>query len=198
MDYGTIPGPRNAVVRSSRTVVSKTTRSASADVHTDPKTDMSLRSLLNGPLFLPFISYGSLNFINMCYTTLLPIVYSTSVSLGGLGLTPMTIGAIMGFSGFINAVVQLRCLGGLLRQYGARNMFITSFSSLVLCLSIYPFLSMLARRSGKTDWLVGIGIGFQLGLQISADMAEGVYGDWCLSSPHSPAFYLSCLFTLTE
>jgi len=125
----------------------------------------------------------------MCYTSLLPIVYSTSVPLGGLGLTPMTIGAIMGFSGFVNAVVQLRCLGGLLRQYGARKMFITSFVSLVLCLLIYPLLSTLARRSGRSDWLVGIGIGVQLGFQISADMAEGVYMTSLI--PHvSPRFFL--------
>ena len=59
----------------------------------------------------------------MSYLVLMPLIYSTPIELGGLGLSPFSIGLIMGTWGFLDALVQINFLGKLVRRYGATRVY---------------------------------------------------------------------------
>jgi MFS family permease len=118
-------------------------------------------------------SYGFLAFIDMCIQVLLPLVYSTSIPLGGLGFDAYRIGTIMGTWGFINAIVQGLFLGPTVRRFGARRTFIASQMSFVVILGLYPVIAFSARRAGRVDATVWAVLLIQLILQFSRGLAYG-------------------------
>ena len=90
----------------------------------------------------------------MGHFALLPLFYSTSIPLGGLGLDPFRIGITFGTFGCINAVIQAKLLGPLIRKYGARKMYIVSCPSLFACFTLYPVIRFLTQLSGRVDGFV--------------------------------------------
>jgi hypothetical protein len=58
-----------------------------------------LRSLMTRRFVIPLINSGCLAFVDQCSSVLLPLYWSTSTPLGGLGFSPFKIGAIMGTYG---------------------------------------------------------------------------------------------------
>ncbi|RDB26338.1 Protein ZINC INDUCED FACILITATOR-LIKE 1 [Hypsizygus marmoreus] len=109
------------------------------------------RALLVPKVLIPLMVYAFLTFVDMSTQVLLPLIYSTSISMGGLGFDPYRIGLIMGTWGVINAVVQLCFLGKLIRKFGPRKIQIIAQSSYVVVLSTYPLLNFFARRAGTVD-----------------------------------------------
>ncbi|PPQ68704.1 hypothetical protein CVT25_012105 [Psilocybe cyanescens] len=80
-----------------------------------------LQIIFTRPILLTLLNHAFLTFLDMCYFTLIPLVYSTPVKYGGLGLDPFRIGVILATFGFCNSILQAKLLGGLIRKYGARN-----------------------------------------------------------------------------
>jgi len=74
--------------------------------------------------------------------------------LGGLGLDPFIIGTTFGTFGCINAVVQAKLLGPMIRKYGARQMYIVSCPCLFFCFALFPVLRFLVQLSGRVDGFV--------------------------------------------
>jgi len=114
---------------------------------------MSLSFLTRGLLFT-YLNFAALSFLDMGYFVLLPLFYSTSIPLGGLGLDPFRIGITFGTFGCINAVIQAKLLGPLIRRYGARKMYIVSCPSLFVCFTLYPVMRFLSQLSGRVDRFV--------------------------------------------
>lgn len=101
--------------------------------------------------------YGFTSFMDMCITALQPLVWSTSIPLGGLGLDPFHIGWIMGIWGILNALFQMTFLGHMIRRFGPKNVVLFAFSCYVMTFMLYPVLSFFARSTGKVDakvWMV--------------------------------------------
>ncbi|KNZ78843.1 Protein ZINC INDUCED FACILITATOR 1 [Termitomyces sp. J132] len=113
-----------------------------------------LLSLLTPPVQLTLLVYGFMTFSDMSLQVLRPLIYSTSISLGGLGFDPYRIGTIMGTWGVINAIFTLTCVPMLLRKFGARKIQIFTHFSYVSTLALYPILSYLVRRASGADALV--------------------------------------------
>ncbi|KAF9534697.1 major facilitator superfamily domain-containing protein [Crepidotus variabilis] len=132
-----------------------------------------LRTLLKGPLSTIFVNYGVLAFLDMCHFALLPLMYSTSPHLGGLGLDPYHIGLTLMTFGVINAFVQSLILGPLIRKYGAKRMFQFSMSFLPICFSMYPIMASLSRQSGGVNAYIIICIGIQVCCQTMGLVAYG-------------------------
>jgi hypothetical protein len=127
------------------------------------------------------INYLFLTFTDMAYSVLMPLIYSTKIELGGLGLDPYHIGMIMGTWGFVNAFVQINLLGKLIRKYGAGRMYQTSYASFCICLLTYPISTYIARRNGGISVGVCISIFVQLLFQFSLYMGYGMYLCPCAS-----------------
>ena len=62
-------------------------------------------ALFNRGLIMIYLNYASLCFLDMGYSALLPLFYSTSIPLGGLGLDPYNIGITLGTFGDRKSVV---------------------------------------------------------------------------------------------
>ncbi|KAJ3986143.1 major facilitator superfamily domain-containing protein [Lentinula detonsa] len=117
---------------------------------------LSAWELLTGDLRIVLLNYSLLSFTDMSYTVLIPLVYSSSISIGGLGLSPYQVGLILGIFAFLNGFWNLFVLTRILKKLGPRKMYIISYSSYLV---IFPFLWILrdvAHLAGGVNALVWI------------------------------------------
>ena len=128
------------------------------------------------------VVYGFIAFTDMCAQVLQPLVWSTSIPLGGLGFDPYRIGLIMGIWGFTNGIVQSTCLGPIIRRIGPRNMLVAAFTSWVTILALYPLLSFFAQNAGGADARVWTILFIQMSLAMST---YGAYGTSFPVSAHN-------------
>ncbi|KAJ7062691.1 major facilitator superfamily multidrug-resistance, DHA1 sub-family [Mycena amicta] len=155
-----------------------------ADAATKAKADARLpvRALLTRPVLIALVNNAFLSFCEMCYASLLPIMYATPIELGGLGLDPHSIGLLMGSVGIVNAVIQATLGGRTIRYFGARTMFTTGFVAIMMSLLFYPVLNLLARRSGAVTGLVWLAIAGQLSCSVFVYFAFSVTSLFILAS----------------
>ncbi|KAF5379711.1 hypothetical protein D9615_005711 [Tricholomella constricta] len=130
-----------------------------------------LKDLFVPRVLMTLLVHSFLAFVDMSSQVLQPLVYSTSVSLGGLGFDPYRIGAIMGTWGVINACVQLTFLGRIIRRFGARNVQKFAQLSYAIVIALYPVLSFFAKRAGEADGFVWAVIIIQLCFAMSNNAA---------------------------
>ena len=131
--------------------------------------------LLNRGLIMIYLNLASLAFCDMGHFVLLPLFYSTSIPLGGLGLDPYKIGITLGSFGFINAIVQAKFLGLFIRKLGARKMYIICFPGLFGCIAMYPILRYFAQHSGRVNNIVIICMMIQLGFGMLIFASYGIH-----------------------
>ncbi|KDR78804.1 hypothetical protein GALMADRAFT_224047 [Galerina marginata CBS 339.88] len=135
--------------------------------------DNTLRAAFTRPVLKVLLNIAFLTFCDMCHYVLVPLMYSTPVEYGGLGLDPFRIGVALGAFGFITSLVQAKVLGGLIRKYGSRTVYRASFPCLLGCFAMYPILKLLAQRGQGVDGVVVACIIVQLGFQTPFSMAYG-------------------------
>ncbi|KJA17811.1 hypothetical protein HYPSUDRAFT_145981 [Hypholoma sublateritium FD-334 SS-4] len=131
------------------------------------------RDVLIRPIMLAVMCNAFLMFIDMCHCSLLPLMWSTSIPLGGLGLDPYHIGATMGTYGIINAVFQINFMGRILRRLGTVRAFRASICSYLVCFAMYPLMSHFARAAGRLSVPVILCMGVQLCCQATTYFAFG-------------------------
>ncbi|KAF5364815.1 hypothetical protein D9758_009278 [Tetrapyrgos nigripes] len=95
-----------------------------------------------------------LTFTDMSYSVLIPLVYSTSIPIGGLGFPPHIIGLIMGIASFLNSFVQMFGLTKLLKKIGARRMYQIAYGSLILDFAGLWLLRVMVSREEKVTPVV--------------------------------------------
>ncbi|KAF5359756.1 hypothetical protein D9756_003027 [Leucocoprinus leucothites] len=117
--------------------------SSTSEVEAEP--EVPLKDLLTRPLLVALANHGFLCFLDQAHQALLPLMYSTSIDLGGLGLRPDQIGLIMGVWGACNAVFQVTCFPKLMAMLGPRKLYIRCFAALLVTFSAFPILNCLAR-----------------------------------------------------
>ena len=138
-----------------------------------PETHAS--SFLTRGLLSIYLNYAALSFLDMGYFVLLPLFYSTSIPLGGLGLDPFIIGITLGTFGCINAVIQAKLLGPLIRKYGARKVYIVACPSFFACFTLFPVMRFLAQVSGRVDGFVIACMMIQMSSYMCISCAFGTY-----------------------
>jgi len=116
-----------------------------------------------------------LTFLDMCHFVLLPLMYSTSIPLGGLGLDPFHIGAALGIFGCVNSLIQMKYMGRFIRKFGARQVYIFASPAISGCFAMYPIMSFFARRAGGVDAIVISCMVVQLTCHMSIYMAYGMF-----------------------
>ncbi|KAF8634143.1 hypothetical protein AX15_001048 [Amanita polypyramis BW_CC] len=142
-------------------------------VHDKDPNPPTLQALLTPEVVTVIINYGFSAFLEMSFQVLIPLVWSTSVGLGGLGFTPYNIGLTMGIYGLASALVQICFLGRFIRRFGPRKVYRVAFSCQLVCFLGFPIASFLSRHAGKADWIVWCVIGVQLTAGIVAPAAYG-------------------------
>ncbi|KAF9480008.1 major facilitator superfamily multidrug-resistance, DHA1 sub-family [Pholiota conissans] len=169
--YGT--GDLSASHYSTSSSGSSTVAGQSDSESSSPERKPDLQILFSRALVVTLINNVFLSFLDMCHVTLLPLMYSTSIPLGGLGLDPFSIGLVLGGSGALNAIAQAKFLGRFIRKYGAGKVYKVSFSCIIVCFIMYPLMSFFAKRAGRVDGFVIACMAVQLFFQ---SMIYAAYG----------------------
>ncbi|KIK60234.1 hypothetical protein GYMLUDRAFT_43976 [Collybiopsis luxurians FD-317 M1] len=125
-----------------------------------PPTTLSLLS--DSRLRITLLGVGFFAFTDMSYAALLPLIYSTSIPLGGLGFSPYQIGLIMGTFGIFNGSWNWAVLRRFLKKTGARKTFIFCYSLFLVHFSLLWALCEVASYSGEVTPLVWALLAFQL------------------------------------
>jgi len=139
----------------------------------DKNQPLPIRAVLVWPVLISVGNYGLLAFMDIVLSVIQPLFYATSVRLGGLGLSPHEIGALMGSCGFVNGFFQAFFFAKIVRRLGPKNTFMLGTGMFVLMFSTFPVISQLAIRLGKVSVWVWFFVILQLGMVIVIDLAFG-------------------------
>ncbi|KAI9452905.1 hypothetical protein BJY52DRAFT_1418548 [Lactarius psammicola] len=108
-----------------------------------------LRALLTRPVVISVANYGMIALLNMSAGALIPLVWSTSVEFGGLGMSPASIGLWMGGYGFTNGIFQFVAFPRIVGRFGPRRVFITSIFFFFAVYSMFPIENLALRHSSR-------------------------------------------------
>jgi len=122
-----------------------TTERTSSQHEEPPERLIPLRSLLTRPVVVSIGNYGSLALLEIAASVLLPLVWSTAIDLGGLGLTPASIGLWMSAYGCMSAVFQFAFFPRVVASFGPGRIVFASAGAFGLIYALFPFENMLAR-----------------------------------------------------
>jgi len=113
----------------------------------DTEKPLPLRALLTRPVVVSVANYGMMGMLDMTAGNFIPLVWSTSVEFGGLGMSPASIGLWMAGYGFMNGVFQFVAFPRVVGRFGPRRVFI---ASIILFFPVYimlPFENLALRHS---------------------------------------------------
>jgi MFS family permease len=110
---------------------------------------LPLRSLFTRPVLISVANYGMIGLLEMTVTTLLPLIWSTSVEFGGLGMSPVSIGLWMGVYGTLNGALQFIVFPRIVGRFGPRRIFIASIVSFVPVYLIFPCENLTLRHASS-------------------------------------------------
>jgi hypothetical protein len=115
----------------------------------DREEPLPLRALLTRPVMVSVLNYCVIALLDLMAVTLIPLVWSTSVELGGLGISPASIGLWIGGYGLINGVFQFVALPCFVRRFGPRGVFITSILCHFPLNTMFPLENLALRHSSR-------------------------------------------------
>ncbi|OCH95370.1 MFS general substrate transporter [Obba rivulosa] len=148
------------------------TPSDPSQIADDADKPASLRSLMVRPVLLSVANYGALALLDIAYLALLPLFLAMPIEFGGLGMTPATIGTILGAFGLMNGTFQAFFFAKFMRWWGPKRVFMVGMASFIPLFAFPPIINMVARRDGVTP-LVYTLISIQLFISIIMDMSFG-------------------------
>ncbi|KAG1857943.1 major facilitator superfamily domain-containing protein [Suillus tomentosus] len=118
-------------------------------------TRTDFRAILIPGVMIPVLHYGLLSFVDQCMLVLMPLMYSTSRSLGGLGFSSNTIGLVMSVWSMLNGMIQVYMFPRLLRKFGPKRLYIISFAFFLITFSTFPLMGYMAKREMEAGmWLI--------------------------------------------
>lgn len=139
----------------------------------DKDQPLPLRSVLIWPVIISVGNYGLLALMDIAFNAVQPLFFATPVDLGGLGLSPREIGALIGSCGFVNGFFQLFFFAKIVKRLGTKKTFMLGISMFVLMFAIFPVISQFALRLGKESFWVWLCVVLQLGMAVVGDLAYG-------------------------
>ena len=174
--------------------------SSTVNVIEQPSKYPTIRVLLVPRIVTAIGNYALLAFFDQCMIILLPLMYSTSLSLGGLGFSTFTIGIILGAWGISNGLFSVIAFPRLLRTFGVKRLYIVSAASSFLCMAIFPVMGYLAKHAESVDAKIWPILIIQLALYILSYMGYGEHGFisslWSLFLVYFQGQYLYLLITV--
>ena len=114
-----------------------------------PQKSVGLRSILIPRVLWPILNYAFLAIIDLGFVVLVPLVYSTSIPLGGLAMSSFTIGVIQGVAGFVGGVIQIFTFPWMHRKLGSKLLYTLSFGMFLPPIALFPLLSLVTKRAGR-------------------------------------------------
>jgi hypothetical protein len=142
------------------------------DNRPEAERPLPLRSLLTPRVLIAAGNYASLSLVDIAFRAIQPIFLSTPVNLGGLGLSPPSIGTLLSIQGISNGIFQVFFFSRIHDRWGSKKTFIAGISTTIPAFIIFPVANALARTQGY-----GIAVWAVIGLQIIPIVSIGLsYG----------------------
>ena len=121
----------------------------------DVEKPLPLRQLLTRPVLVSVANYSTLALLGMVSAALMPLVWSTSIEFGGLGLSPASIGLWLSVYGCINGIFQFAVFPQAVKRFDLRSIFITSIGVFAIVYTMFPLESLTLRRAADNPaWLL--------------------------------------------
>lgn len=130
------------------------------------------RTLLTRPVLLSVANYSIFAFLEICVWIFLPLVYTTPIQLGGLGLDPKSMGVTLAVFGIMKGIVQLTVFDHIIGFLGLRGTFITLLSCFIPSFLLFPIAGIRAQHAGR-DIVVWVLVLIQLLCIAGIHMAYG-------------------------
>ena len=92
--------------------------------------------------------------LDMAAIALIPLVWSTPVELGGLALSPASIGLWLSGYGCLNGVIQFTMFPRVVGRLGPGRVILTSVAAYVIIYTMFPFQNLAARARSASVWLL--------------------------------------------
>lgn len=134
---------------------------------------LQLRKLLGRQLVIALSNFAFISFLDQVQQILLPMMYTTPGSGPGLSAEDMT--KLMGKWAGYNAPVQLFLFPWLLQRYGAKRIYTSCLTAMIVFFALFPILHFAARVLGSNSLVVKGLINAQMAISSSVYMANGVY-----------------------
>ncbi|KAH9056523.1 MFS general substrate transporter [Lactarius vividus] len=132
--------------------ISRSQESAGSQQHEEPaEQPLPLRSLLTRPVVILIANYGTIALLDVVAFALIPLIWSTAIELGGLGLTPASIGLWMSAYGCVGAVFQFAFFPRVFARFGPGRVIVATAVAFGLLYALFPLENMLARGSGTAS-----------------------------------------------
>ncbi|KAH9902586.1 MFS general substrate transporter [Cubamyces lactineus] len=134
---------------------------------------VSLRTILIPRVLYPIVNYGFVALIDQAATVLVPLMYSTSLDLGGLGFDPFTIGLVQGVGGFAGGVTQIFTFPYLHRRFGAKRLYVCAYVMYFVIFASFPLNSFVTRRAGRVGAATWVLVAVQWSAYVVSYMSWG-------------------------
>ncbi|KAI0768094.1 MFS general substrate transporter [Trametes elegans] len=127
----------------------------------DSSRPLPLRRLLTPRVIVAAANYAFLAIVDITMRAIQPVFYSTPVALGGLGLSPQTIGLILSLYGITNGLTQIFLFGRVHDRFGTKRVYMAGLASVLPVFALFPVINALARAEGgvltRGVWAVVLG-----------------------------------------
>jgi len=133
---------------------------------------LPLRELLTFPVVLSISNFVALAFLNISLSALLPLFFAMPVHIGGMGLSPATIGYCLSLSSTGSVIFQALFFARIIRWLGERRVFMMGMTSFIPIFCLIPIISIDAKHHGvsSASWVLVTCILVLMGIM---DMAYG-------------------------
>ncbi|RPD57953.1 MFS general substrate transporter [Lentinus tigrinus ALCF2SS1-7] len=135
-------------------------------------TAAAFSAILTRPVVTSIINYGVLALIEIGFIALMPLFFSTPIELGGLGLSPPTIGLILGSLGLLDGIFQALFFAKAVDVLGPKRTFQLGLSTFVPLYALFPVMSLYAKAHGVDNVIWGL-VFVQMALIVVMDLSFG-------------------------
>lgn len=134
---------------------------------------LPLKALLTPRVIISAGNYALLAVVDISYRTVLPVWMSTPIALGGLGLSPQAIGAILSVYGITNGTLQILTFSRAVDYLGARKIYVYGITAALPVFALMPITNLAAREEGlgATVWSL---LALQCFISIATNFCYGV------------------------
>jgi hypothetical protein len=119
---------------------------------TDSQKPLPLRYVLTRPVLISVANYAALALRGRIAHALKPLVWSTSIEHGGLGMSPASIGVWLSVFGCMNGIFQFAVFPYAVARFGLRSIFITGVGMFAVVYAMFPLENLLRRAADSPVW----------------------------------------------
>ncbi|KAF9644584.1 MFS general substrate transporter, partial [Thelephora ganbajun] len=157
------------------------------EVHPDHlyKSVPPLRAILTEPVVLSIASYLWIAFLDIALRALQPLFFITPIRLGGLSMSPATIGLCLGIFGLLDGIAQGLLFARVIRRVGLKRLFLTSMFCFIPMFALFPVVNHFAREWGRSPVVWSLVV-FQLMINCVTEMGFACAFLYITSAVESP------------